>query len=682
MISSCQVTLSQSTTTIARDTTTDGTGQTVNNGQTASVTQTQNQESKDDFVIDDNINTNNIIINVPSFIRLFVIRRIIDKHIKNNKGKKTETKEEIIKEMANVYKDDKKYQSLAINIVTRLINDGIKKYIDKWYNEKIQANIIEDIFNKIILKKFGQEFNEITKYGLSNINARNDKKNDNYYNYYQNLLFNSRDLMNQIFQYLEWGYEFDKDLYSCSLVNSHWLYHVWNVNSVYFADLGCPDFSKFSWQQYTNKRKQTRTWQRLYNAKSIRFGFNLRHVKAITTINKLGMFRKVEKVDVIAHGNEVDKCISALIPIMSRCKDRIKYCRIKIHCYGSDSSDFKVSSRLRLPKAQCVEIGDLFFYRIWTNECTRLKLFEVNKIRNDWFKFVIENCDCSNINILVLDRVTFDDNSINEMILKQFALKFNNLKTVKMEIDGTVDNNMLLFLQSLRPIISKNKTQVQLKVHSLRHDKAILLSQRMDEKYLKIDKLIVGKMARSMYNDAIKLIQERDNRSLNHLTIEGTISETKSKKLLNVLECKSITTFELKDSGNIRFANALLKWKTITEKQIFVIIDVYKNRMAYVGGSGSLVFFQKLCDNIYQLFVQQIALDIKIKFRNIEDSKSYLSRYSSYFENLEFLSKYNKPKCNSNLYLPRDKPYTYFYIHDLQEEEKYFVFGATNVQIK
>ena len=66
------------------------------------------------------------------------------------------------------------------------------------------------------------------KYGISNASI-----NDNYY---QNLLFNSSDLMSQIFQYLEWGMGFDKDLYSCSLVSSHWLYHSWNVNSAYYVN--------------------------------------------------------------------------------------------------------------------------------------------------------------------------------------------------------------------------------------------------------------------------------------------------------------------------------------------------------------------------------------------------------------------------------------------------------------
>ena len=121
-------------------------------------------------------------------------------------------------------------------------------------------------------------------------------------------------------------------------------------------------------------------------------------------------------------------------------------------------------------------------------------------------------------------------------------------------------------------------------------------------------------------------------------------------------------------------------------KKIFVIIDVYGYHDTYRGDEG-LSLFKQLYKNVYQLFVQQVGFDIKITFKTVKESKvfeSYLSIYSAYFENSEFLSKYNSPNCNSNLCLPRDKPYTYFYIHDSKNGkfQRYFVFGATNVQIK
>ena len=636
----------------------------------------QLQESQDDWVVNDsdNVNENDINIIVPSFIRLFVIKRIIDKYIKNNKDKKKD-KKEIIKEMANVFKENKKIESLAIKILTRLINDGIKKYMSKYYDEKKQAYIIEDIFNKLILKKFKKEYYQLIAYEANN--ERNDS-----YNYYQNLVFNSSDLMNQIFQYLKWGHNFDDDLYSCSLVSGHWLYHVWNPNSVYHVD-----FSNLL-QNYNNdnNRKWRRIWQRLYNVKYVEINFDLEDNKAaVAAVNKLWrarlfMFRTVEKVHIFVDGKEVIKFIS---PIMSRCKDKIKYCQIHIDEYFD--SYFKAPSPLMLPKAQYVEVGDLDFYRIWTNECTQLKLCWLSDISKDWCKFVIANCDCSNINSLTLYEMTFD-NSINKMILKQFAVKFYNLKTLKIVLYRKVDDNVLLFWQLLKPIILKNKTKVQLVVEYLFHVEAISsLSPRMDQKGLKIDKLIIGDgHSRKNVDDAIRLIQERDNHGLRHVAIEQQLSDER-KNFLDELKCKSITTFELKNK-NINFVNSLLEWKMITQKKIFVIIDVYGYHDTYRGDEG-LSLFKQLYKNVYQLFVQQVGFDIKITFKTVKESKvfeSYLSIYSSYFENSEFLSKYNSPNRNSNLCLPRDKPYTYFYIHDSKNGkfQRYFVFGATNVQIK
>ena len=64
----------------------------------------QKQERNDDCVI--NNHANNII--VPSFIRLFVIRRIVNKYIKQNRYNNQETKEEMIKKLANAFKENKK----------------------------------------------------------------------------------------------------------------------------------------------------------------------------------------------------------------------------------------------------------------------------------------------------------------------------------------------------------------------------------------------------------------------------------------------------------------------------------------------------------------------------------------------------------------------------------------------
>ena len=214
-----------------------------------------------------------------------------------------------------------------------------------------------------------------------------------------------------------------------------------------------------------------------------------------------------------------------------------------------DLSDFETPSisPLRLAKVQYVVISDLFFYQQWTNKCTQLKLSGVMYISKEWCKFVIENCDCSNITSLTLHRVMFDD--VSMMILKQLALKFNSLQTLEIVFLFDVKSDELLFLQSLKPIISRNKTKVQLQVDEFINEyQYSLLSETMHEKDVEIDKLIISGKNHFIYlvNSTIKLIQERDNRGLNHFVIANQISDNATQKLLHELKCKSITTFELK----------------------------------------------------------------------------------------------------------------------------------------
>ena len=173
-------------------------------------------------------------LQVPSFIRLFFIRRILHEYIIDNTQHGTTTTKVVEHLVTPLNDSGEQLKRIASNIVTRLMDDGIKIYIDKWYNEKQESNIIEMIFNKIILKKFDKEYNKLVTYQSdtdTNTNVIINMK-------YQILLFNSNDLMSYIFQYLELYHgTVNDDLYCCSLVDSHWLYHVWNVNSVYFVDL-------------------------------------------------------------------------------------------------------------------------------------------------------------------------------------------------------------------------------------------------------------------------------------------------------------------------------------------------------------------------------------------------------------------------------------------------------------
>ena len=112
-----------------------------------------------------------------------------------------------------------------LDILLQLKHNGIKNYMKQQYNEKRDSVAIEMIFNKIILNKFEKEYNTLVTFKNSD---RNDESC-----YYQTLVFNSNDLMSNIFQYIQF-----RHMTHCCVVCSHWFYHSWNKNSIYKVDLG------------------------------------------------------------------------------------------------------------------------------------------------------------------------------------------------------------------------------------------------------------------------------------------------------------------------------------------------------------------------------------------------------------------------------------------------------------
>ena len=105
-------------------------------------------------------------VDTPSFIRLFVIGRIIKNYIyaqHNNTGdRSTDTFQPLVQCLK-----DKQNEKIACDILSRLVNDGIKLYMEKWYDEETQASVVEMIFQRTILVKFAKEYQQLTTYVTS-----------------------------------------------------------------------------------------------------------------------------------------------------------------------------------------------------------------------------------------------------------------------------------------------------------------------------------------------------------------------------------------------------------------------------------------------------------------------------------------------------------------------------------
>ena len=151
---------------------------------------------------------------VPSFIHLFVIRRILCKYQQNSRKK--------ISNLLNQHFKPICKHKAARFILLRLVNNELKKYMKQWYKEK-DSKIISMIFNQIILTQYHKAYAKLTKY-----NYKQHKKSA----YYQSALFNTADVMCNIFQFLNFK-RLNKynssvnhgDLVNCSFVCTHWLYH-------------------------------------------------------------------------------------------------------------------------------------------------------------------------------------------------------------------------------------------------------------------------------------------------------------------------------------------------------------------------------------------------------------------------------------------------------------------------
>ena len=426
-------------------------------------------DRKDDWVADTPV-MNPLKVQAPSFIRLFVIRRVIERYLANSNSKGN------IQQMTNIFRDNATPNSKCpvVEIVTRLITDGIKIYMNKWYNENDQLHTIEMIFNQIILKKFAKEYDESVTY--------NGK---------HSLVFNSSDLMCYIFQYLTYSTRWHGDLFWCSLICTHWLYHIWNINSVYFVNL--TKLIKAT-SKYTKNDENNilRMWQRIVNARSIylRGTITLLHpvnatnhndnVDVMSKISMLGNVRKLEaSLDTKSHS------ISILKILMQRCEKRIENCKIQML-----SKQENKLSPLNLKNAQSITIRDLYFYRIWSYKCKQLVL-TLNNMSQQWLKFVVQHCDCSNVNTLKLFLVRTDDTEIDKMILTRFVSNLMGLQHLKLVFQSKFDHNVLLVWKLLTPTIEKRNGTVEMILDDngkLAHDESQLLQNTIKQNRLKINK--------------------------------------------------------------------------------------------------------------------------------------------------------------------------------------------------
>ena len=427
---------------------------------------------------------------VPGFIRLFIIHRIIHQHC----AKGTSTIEhDSLNSLPKAVK----------TLLTSLATHGIKNYMKNCYNEANDPKLVELIMDEIIFncKQFTKEYQQIIHYQYNYNNnhqeAKSQTNTDGNMINYQELLFNTSDLMCKIFQHLEFS-----NLLQCDLVCTHWLYQTWNVNSIYFADIlrlidntsasAVDGPKKLSSIPIPTSKRYSFTssiWQRLIKVKSIELS-SLMGDQDINNIvlNKVSLFANIEIVVAYIH----DNYSAVLKRIVEQNRNKIKYLEIMIipKRFSYRWYPENVLSAIKLTSVESITFGNMYFYPIWSNKCqslvfrTRIKCSPTNK---EFCNHVIQHCDCSGVKLMHLHNVLFES-SVTPDLVKSFGEKFSNLKLLKINVSNYCDDKKLFsLLKGLKNIIKKNGTNIEIKLsHELSGVFYSLLNETIVNNELKI----------------------------------------------------------------------------------------------------------------------------------------------------------------------------------------------------
>ena len=395
----------------------------------------------------------------PTFTRLFIINRVLQCYTSDDNA--------IRSLLVSVF-DNAKEEEVAFSVLSKLVKHGIKTYVNDYCNYiETSTHIIDQIFNKSILTKFNQEYARITTYNYNYVVKGSDHDKTKYKQKYESMVFNTKDLMCLIFQFVQSHIDTClSDFYNCSLVCSHWLYHSFNPNSFYHIQLDRLFCSK---GLTMDNPRNTRLWQRVANAKTVSLGLSWFGISVQTlndfTLSKILMMTNIEKVHLISR--PVANTTRILQAIMHRCNDCIKEFNVEF-CY---SCDVRIEKQqfvpLKLLNAEKIHMYNLYFYIIWSNKCQQLYLHGMqSQIDDEWINFVIDNCDCSGIKFLDLYQLEIRIKHISDknqsILFSKLIKKFINLDRVNITLFEDGYNYFVTFWKCLNVLVCKNDTFVSL----------------------------------------------------------------------------------------------------------------------------------------------------------------------------------------------------------------------------
>ena len=616
------------------------------------------------------------------------MNRILTRYVAAKGG---ELKTEMLLRDLTTRKNMNNCKSKAHKIMLNLVKFGIKRYMRELYDEEAQGSIIEQIFNQIILEIFKKEYQQVTTYKTSA--SENKDTNINYY--YQGLVFNATDLMCSIFQFLtDFGEdEIISELVNCSLVNSHWLYHTWNPNSIYYVALidliGCT-------VKFPENKLYSRMWQRFYNVQKVyidsSYNANYKYSRLKTTdfvLNKLNMFGNITNID----GFVPREHVSIIDVIMKKCGDKIE--RFSLSTFG----DVHNHPPVTVLNAKFIAIVNMRLYSIWTNKCEKIEIDWVDNIKQEWCQHVIDKCDCSGVKSLTFNRAGFGD-IVSTSVIKQFGQKFINLKHLAFEFYHRCDKRILLLWTYLNPVIVKNsrkltsKCNVEMQIFTKSQQfKTINDTVEKNKIIINCIQLIVDDLWEEHKTEIIRLLS---NERLEWLQITNAdksdkqfalvLQSLQNEEFLKQVKFDKIKKIEFQDnyrfgSSTIQMINQFLELNWIAEKKVFLITEFVvkdwnlSSNIDQISKSDFEALFEKLCQTIIKLMMKdKIAIDIKVTFEillhdkfNLKDD--WIQIFQKYFNLDKIMQSYEMPQSNK-LYIGLQQPVIFFGMQDDWQGEK------------
>ena len=677
--------------------------------------ESDNKEENED--IDDNfddywrVDTNEkpgIRLPVPSFIRLFIIHRVLKPVARRTK---------ISTLVSKTFMTDKDLQKMTDFVLSSLLTHGIKRFMDEIYNEEQHSNTIEIIFNEIILKQFSKEYSAIVTCSTTNSNQR--------------LVFNTKDLMCLIFQYIYFDWKID----AYSLVSSHWLYYAWNPHSVYHCNL--TEFTKGNPRYNTQNSKISRVWQRVSHAKSIII-INPRYLlfSSVLPTRRLLTMTNITKVDIRMRW--MSDHLRQLKAIMQNCRKNIQDFCLHIDMSNLNSIETMNADKippLRLPNARAISFYSemcQFLPIIWTNKCSKLDL-NLPNVDDEWIKCVLKYCDCSCIKELNISNSahaveissyifdtysnseSINDESINDESLNKLAQKFTGLKQFKISLRKSEkkenklkrmnkmspmshfqdpikialpitmlvsDSNsnspippmdaetlqetqkqtniLLLFWKCLWGVIKNNDTQVRLEITHVQVIQYIRdkLLEVVGDAACKIDLIDISI---SNNNHESKIYQQLAMELIASSRAKGLAidvpKETQSTILKSIgeqlqvrLPMVQMIKYSQAEDSTLSDIHGFVHLNVIKKRKLFVQLrfNIFSARIHYINGYKMM--FDIFCQTVFSLIVEaQVPLDITIRFKAITESefnKIYFPIYLTYFDKEKMFKEYKEPKCN------------------------------------